>query len=221
MGRRGILGTSLALGMAGAPLLLGGCAQTATYGTGQVPEMALFHEMTGGLLSRNDKKAPIDYQPRAPLVMPPDGSQLPPPTETASADSGGDWPIDPDKGGTTALASAEQTDKEGNPENAATPEEYRRLRPLAGVFPTQHQQTQPNNDVAQLRNSTYDFIHTAQGQHNTFSKALNDKDGFSETDRRYLTEPPLAYRQPADTAPAEYKGIGKEKGFWRRFFPGR
>ena len=35
--------------------------------------MAMFREVTGGILDKNKKKQPIDYQPRAPLVMPPDG----------------------------------------------------------------------------------------------------------------------------------------------------
>ena len=56
-----------------ALLPLAGCSMTSTYGTGEAPEMALFREMIGRLLDKNKKKPPIDYQPRAPLVMPPDG----------------------------------------------------------------------------------------------------------------------------------------------------
>ena len=59
------------IAMIAAATALGGCMQTATYGTGKSPEVAMFTEMTGGLLGRNQEKKPIDYQPRAPLVMPP------------------------------------------------------------------------------------------------------------------------------------------------------
>ena len=38
--------------------------------------MALFREMTGGLVGKGEKKT-IQYQPRAPLVMPPAAGQLP------------------------------------------------------------------------------------------------------------------------------------------------
>jgi len=52
------------------PLALGGCGMgTSTYGTGEMPEVAMFREMTGGLMNKNQKKGPIEYQPRAPLVM--------------------------------------------------------------------------------------------------------------------------------------------------------
>ena len=69
---------------------LGGCGSSTTYGTGQAPEMAVFSEMTGGLTGGKKNQEPINYQPRAPLVMPPDG-QLQQPIETASAE-GGPWP---------------------------------------------------------------------------------------------------------------------------------
>jgi hypothetical protein len=52
-----------------APTMLSGCS--STYGTGKSPGMAMFGEMTGGLLNKGEKKEPIEYQPRAPLVMPP------------------------------------------------------------------------------------------------------------------------------------------------------
>ena len=68
--------------------------QGTTYGTGENPEMAIFREMTGGLGAQ--KKEQIDYQPRAPLVMPPSTEALPPPAETASVGNA-DWPADPDK----------------------------------------------------------------------------------------------------------------------------
>ena len=112
---------------------LGGCGMS-TYGTGEVPEVALFREMSGGLLNRNDKKEPIEYQPRAPLVMPPAAeatatAQLPAPMETASAASP-DWPMTPEERVGPAAGDDNLT-----AHNIQA--EYRRLRPLANVFPDQ------------------------------------------------------------------------------------
>src|SRR4051794_39340687 len=87
-------GALCAMALLGAAMGLGGCMSGATYGTGEVPEMAIFHEMTGGIGS--EKKKPIEYQPRAPLVMPPTVGQLPPPVETADASAGTAWPRDDD-----------------------------------------------------------------------------------------------------------------------------
>ena len=55
MGRPGILQIAALSLPLGAPLALGGCAMTSTYGTGEAPEVALLREMTGGLISGEKK----------------------------------------------------------------------------------------------------------------------------------------------------------------------
>src|SRR5688572_31969684 len=74
-----------------------GCVSTATYGTGEAPGMAIFREVTGGFVG-GDKNPPIQYQPRAPLVMPPpaEAAALPPPVESAVV-ADANWPLDPDQ----------------------------------------------------------------------------------------------------------------------------
>src|SRR4051812_12683696 len=108
MTRSAISGPIWASALLLSPIALSGCVHTATYGTGEVPEMAMFHEMTGGLLDKNKKKEPIDYQPRAPLVLPPAGdASLPPPADTAAA-ANPNWPVDRDQ--LTAAADARSSD---------------------------------------------------------------------------------------------------------------
>jgi hypothetical protein len=70
-------------------MLLAGCGPS-TYGTGEVPEFAILREVTGGLGA--PKKKPIEYQPRAPLVMPPSAAQLPAPVEPAAEAADVQWP---------------------------------------------------------------------------------------------------------------------------------
>jgi hypothetical protein len=89
--RRGFLAVAPLVAAAG----LGGCIQTSTYGTGESPELAIFREVTGGF--GRPKEAPIQYQQRAPLVMPPAKEQLPQPVEVAAATDGVAWPEDPDQ----------------------------------------------------------------------------------------------------------------------------
>jgi hypothetical protein len=214
MGRGKIAGSLTLLALA-APVALTGCALTSTYGTGEAPEMALFREMTGGLMSK-EKKEPIEYQPRAPLVMPA-SADLPQPVETAAA-ADAEWPIDPDE---RVIASVDDDD---NPDNDITQADYRRLRPLAGAFGNSAaaRTAAPNNDLDADRDEFYRFVHTATGQRDAFAKAVAESKGYARTERRYLTDPPLAYREAAETAPVGEVDTGvKKKGFWRRIMPGR
>lgn len=191
-----------------APALFAGCSPTATYGTGEAPEMALFREVTGGFLS-NEEKEPIEYQPRAPLVMPPSSGQLPAPSETADAASP-EWPIDPDER-VAALRSDDEDARAGGSQA-----EYRRLRPLAGVLPEAPRQQRTSSG------SPYDIVHSRQ-QRQQFQQALADSKGYGRTERRYLTDPPNDYRQPAATAPAEFENINTEgsgSAGWLRWLMG-
>ncbi len=195
-----------------SPMALGGCAMTSTYGTGQAPEMALFREMTGGLLSK-EKKGPIDYQPRAPLVLPPSGEQLPAPVETASI-TNPDWPVDSED------RAIMHDDGDGNPDNDITREDYRRLKPLAGILSPGTHPTPAQNDLQAERDEYYRFVR--QGSHREeFAKAVAETKGYTRKERRYLTDPPEELREPADTAPvAEVEdGVKKRRLLWR-LFPG-
>jgi len=196
---------------------LGGCISSTTYGTGQAPEMAVFSEVTGGLTGGNRNKEPINYQPRAPLVMPPDG-QLQQPTETASAE-GGPWP-------STSNADAIGDRGTGREDEVArddiTPEYVRRLRPLAGLVPAASDDgTGSGNDSNNSINRKYETIKD-QGQNKQFRADLAEAKGLNTTERRYLTDPPEGYRAPAETAPTEFDEIekkGEKKNFFTRLWP--
>ncbi len=202
------------------PAGLGGCMHTSTYGTGEMPEMAMFREVTGGLLDKNKKPAPIDYQPRAPLVMPPTAAgQLPPPAETA-ADANPDWPVDRDQ--LTADADARADD--GDPRNDINQAEYRRLKPLQGVFPrqTQRQETFVSGDSG--KDDYYNTVVHGRAQREQFAKAVAESKGFggAATQRRFLTDPPVTYRQPVSADPSQPPvAVDEPKGnfitrWWRR-----
>ena len=190
---------------------LGGCISSTTYGTGQAPELAVFSEMTGGLTGGRNKE-PINYQPRASLVMPPDG-QLRQPIATASTE-GGPWPA--------TSGVVDDRDSGSDHETARddiTPEYARRLRPLAILTGTGTNKGEPSrdNDV----NIKYETIKNSQ-QGKEFKAALDEAKGLKGTKRRYLTDPPEGYRTPAESAPTEFDGIGKKgkkKNFFTRLWP--
>jgi len=191
-----------ALALAAAALAapgLAGCIQTSTYGTGQSPEMAIFRELSGGL--GGQKKEPIVYQPRAPLVMPPSSEGLPPPAETA-ATANAAWPRDPDQ---TAEGRRQFGDE--NPRDDVSPEEARRLAPLTamGDLPSGEKGWNENENPA------YDVVNKEKRE--SFRAALDEADGIRQ-ERRYLTDPPDAFRAPAPSAPAEFEEIKRDRGFF-------
>ena len=197
---------------------LGGCISSTTYGTGQAPEMAVFSEMTGGLAGGNKNKEPINYQPRAPLVMPPDG-QLQQPIETASAE-GGPWPSNSDADAVGALGTGRDDDIA---RNDITPGYARRLRPIAGLLPatSDDRDRSSGNDSAARINRKYETLKNPD-QAKQFSADLAEAKGLSTTKRRYLTDPPEGSRAPAETAPTEFEEIdkkGKKKNFFARLWP--
>ncbi|TDI58434.1 MAG: hypothetical protein E2O93_02800, partial [Alphaproteobacteria bacterium] len=169
---------------------LGGCISSTTYGTGQAPELAVFSEMTGGLAGGNKNKEPINYQPRAPLVMPPDG-QLRQPMETASVE-GGPWPAGPNE---EDIGDRGTGPDDENARDDITPEYVRRLRPIAGLVPAARDDRDDfDND---RDNPKLDTIKKF-GQGKQFSADLAEAKGLTRTERRYLTDPPEGYRTPAE-----------------------
>jgi len=192
---------------------LGGCMQTATYGTGEMPEMALIREVTGDIpLVGADKKEPIEYQPRAPLVMPPAqaAAQLPPPVETASAAVNPDWPRADEESG---RVSVDEDVRIGGSQA-----EYQRLKPLSDAMGDRPRRRFDDN-VDDRQNAAYDIV-DGKNQREAFRSAINEAEGVGRTERRYLTEPPDSFRQPAPTAPQEFEEI-KKKGGWGSWLFGR
>lgn len=199
----GIMGSassqaSLAAAALVAATGLGGCIQTSTYGTGEMPEMAIFRELSGGFGAQ--KEEPIVYQARAPLVMPPSSEGLPAPAESA-ATANAAWPRDPDQ---TAPGRREFGDE--NPRDDISPEEARRLAPLTGMGVTDYEAGWNENE-----NPAYDVVN--KEKRDAFRAALDDANGIRQ-ERRFLTDPPDAVREPAATAPAEFEEIQRKRGFF-------
>lgn len=177
---------------------LGACSQTTTYGTGEKPGLAVFSEVLGGL--GKEPEAPIEYSTRAPLVMPPPAEgQLPSPVDVASAEDV-NWPGEDQGPGGPRWGDGNSTDDV----NSA---EYRRLRPLAQLAPDLPADRRLYVD--EDRQTQYDILD--RNQRETFKAAVAEVEGIP-AERRYLTDPPDTYREPAATAPTEFEDIKKADG---------
>jgi len=168
---------------AGALVLaaLASCSGT-TYGTGVSPETQTLTDVMSIASLGSDDKPPIDYKPRGGIVVPPSKS-LPPPGQTVAAVDDPNWPKDQD---------VARRKKRENDAVAPNSEGAPNLR-LA-----------PGETSFSRRDAEYSEARKAEGK-----KAWNDlhagKSGSVNADgtpkRKYLTEPPVAYRAADPNAP--------------------
>ncbi|WP_092494709.1 hypothetical protein [Faunimonas pinastri] len=184
---------------------LGGCSSGfSTYGTGERPESAIFHEVGGTLTG--SKKAKIDYSPRAPLVVPP-SDQLPAPAaapETANAQ----WPDDPDR-----RVKKSRYDEA----NVDIRESYERTKNLPRGTSDNDASSNPGIGAGGRAFTRQDEIDAArslnsqQTQRKQFKAALAQQNNVAKH-RRYLTDPPDTLKQPAPGAPTDFKDVKKQNG---------
>lgn len=181
--------------LASCGIALGGCMSSPTYGTGK-PAGEQFIEDVTGILSLAPKDRPkIDYKPRPELVTPETTAVLPPPQDSVTTASNGVWPESPEE--RLARIRAEATENQTNPL-------YRPSVQTDIAAVSVDRNFDPERDASQTPRNP-------QAQREAFKKALAERQG-SNTQRKYLSEPPLTYRVPADTAPVD--DIGEDE--WKK-----
>ncbi|GGB52603.1 hypothetical protein GCM10011316_25800 [Roseibium aquae] len=172
--------------------LLAACQ--AADGTMQAPDTAAVNRIMQGLGAIDPNEKPIDYKPRAPLAMPADKSNLPPPeTQTAGAGSE-NWP---NAGKNPEIEELRALYANANRSNQPLSPEQMRGFTLTGVDRPSDRQTQRQRELADGAHMTPEEL---QGRGHSLSS------GEAETptarlQRRYLTEPPTAYNEPSANAP--------------------
>ncbi|GGA71429.1 hypothetical protein GCM10011385_26570 [Nitratireductor aestuarii] len=167
---------------------LAGCAG-ATYGTGKTSEQRLLEDVTGVLALGPKDKEVIDYKPRPALVKPATTAVLPPPQENiASSSTNPAWPESPEQ--RLARIRTEATENQNDPS-------YR--SPVVRDLPVTNG-PEELQDLSQL---------SPEQQRAEVLRRRKINNQGDPTTRRYLSEPPLTYRQPSETAPVG--DIGKDE----------
>jgi hypothetical protein len=197
----------IVFGLLGASsLALAGCTSSPTYGTGRSSGSQLLEDV-GNLASIGPKpKEKIDYAPRPELVRPAAGAALPAPQDSAKTAAAANWPESPEQ--RRARLKADATAKQNDP-----------------LF------------VPTIKNDGFGVQEgplTPAEQQARFRAARKANTAGSPDSRSFLSEPPLEYRQPADTAAVGDLGedekkkekrlkreAGKKSGSksWRDFVP--
>jgi hypothetical protein len=198
----------------GLPVILGACGSMTTYGTGKTAASQTVEDLTGILAVGSSKKQePINYEPRAPIVEPPTGTaSLPPPGsgETTVALSS-DWPDDPDEAAKRYKKLIDERAKAGEEVSFTLPDEALE----------QTRESRPRDDsnfAKKLRADKATQSLDIDAQKKMFAEAKQGRTGSVDVNgnptRRYLTEPPVEYREPDPNAPVVITEKPKKKGKW-------
>lgn len=149
-------------------LVLSGCIGGPTYGTDKTAGEQLMDDLGSAVSIAPKSGAPVKYQPRPGLVLPPSGQQ------TAL--------VEPQK----SLAT-----REANPEWVESPEEARnRLREEADA-----NKNNPNYVSPLAKASANGRRLSAKEQQEAYREARKIEMGAYSDKRRFLSDPPLDYRR--------------------------
>jgi hypothetical protein len=174
-----------------AAALLSGCMSSPTYGTDKTANAQLMSDMSGILSFRDKKKAQIEYAPRPELVKPAKGSEtLPPPQETVATVGNPNWPESPEQKLARLRAEADANIDNPNYDSPIVPDMANAApskKSLTGNWRTNESGVEnPSNMAAQKAE---------------YQKRLKDSQQGDSQRRKFLSEPPVEYRQAAADAP--------------------
>lgn len=173
--------------------LLAGCMSSPTYGTGKTANAQLLEDVSGALSPLPKRRAPVDYKPRPEIVRPGeeatgDAAALPAPQQDIATADNPAWPESPEQRRARIRASATANQDNPNFESEVAPDSN-------GVQPPPLQ-----DDLNKGANFDPTRNNNVDQQRAEYQRRRKEGGQGSPTERKYLSEPPLAYRQPAETA---------------------
>jgi len=192
----------MAMPVAVSALLLGGCLSSPTYGTDKTASEQLLSDVSNIVSVQPKRKDPIEYKPRPDLVRPAPGEQLnlPVPQETAAnAATNPDWPESPElRRQRLNKEITEGRDKPGFESPIIADVD---TAPGANTYTRR-----PAGQSSRFENSGIQPVGQRNAQRQEVQRRLKENRQGSETNRKYLSEPPLDYRQAAASAPQDELG---------------
>jgi len=183
-------------------LALSGCMGSPTYGTDKTAAEQLAGDLTGAVSFAPKHKDPIDYKPRPTLVKPAPGQKdaLPAPQEsieTASAE----WPESPEQ--RRARLRADATAHQNDPNYQAEIVDDVQTDPASIK--------KAMADSGSSHPPAWSPADSDKGRAAEIQRRLAASKQGDPNTRRYLSEPPLAYRVASDTAPQNELGEDEYK----------
>lgn len=237
--RTGLVRMGSAVILVAAAAGMSGCVSSPTYGTGKPASEQLLEDVTGILTVGPKKRERIDYKPRPELVKPAETAALPEPQGDVVASVDRDaWPESPEEQRARLRAEAtENRDKLGwrpkikGPEGVETrsaaqydrnpnlvldnqgDDAASRERALARPKPARSAAAADRGGA--LTSGVTDEPDPRRAREE-FNRRLAARNQGDPTVRKYLSEPPLEYREAAVTAPVDDVGEDEDKKEARR-----
>ncbi|MBC6718067.1 hypothetical protein H9Q09_17925 [Aurantimonas sp. DM33-3] len=184
-----------------ASLALTGCLGP-TYGTGKSQGETLFDDLNNVVsLGGDNKSAEIAYAPRPELVKPENTGVLPAPQTARNTTGDPNWPESPEQRSARLQAAAYQGDGP-MPADVATARKEGVTQAYLDRTSSDGFDFGKNNDDAPLLTPQQ-----LRSRGELVRARLKERAQGSPAQRKYLSEPPVAYRQPAATAPVGDPGV--------------
>lgn len=192
-----------------ASLGLAGCVSDPTYGTGKSASTQLLDDMSSIATIGPKKRTGIEYKPRPELVKPVAGQKesLPQPQESVARAGDPSWPESPEERRKRLRAEIEANRDNPNFVSPIAPDSPSDFTPRRQILPSGSSRRE---DYAS-RDSVLDPQAMAAAK-----QAQKDRSGGTATQRKYLSEPPISYRQPAASAATGDLGEDEAKKERRR-----
>lgn len=161
----------------------------------EVPNVSMGRSIMESLGAVPSRRTPINYSPRAPLVVPPSTEALAPPEDPNRVASLADWPVDPEIATARRLRAAEKRDAERGDDALLSPSELLATR----VPPT-------DTSLRRAGDSGYDPARPLMpSQLKGMPMTAQAQGPYEPTTgtprRRALVEPPVEYLTPAPGQP--------------------
>jgi hypothetical protein len=192
------------IAVAAMALALTGCVGP-TYGTGKTAGEQMLGDLDGmlSLGATKDEAKAISYAPRAELVKPTDTSVLPPPRDSVSAENDPNWPESPEVRSARIKAAADAREGGRDVISADVAISDKEGVTQEQIAANSRVSSPPVHDRAKTTMSPEE-LDSSRG---AFQARLRESKQGSPTTRKYLSEPPVAYRQPAASAPVGDPGV--------------
>lgn len=193
----------IATGMVTAGLMLTGCGVSGpTYGTDKTTTQQLLDDVSNlASIKPSNNNSRVNTKPRPDLVRPAPGAKasLPQPQANVAQVGTPDWPESP-----------EQRRQRLRDEATANQDNPNYVSPIVSDG--------GGKSTATGTTDWLDGIHrneepraNAKQQRAEYQRRKQENSGGSATNRKYLSEPPLAYREPANSAPVGDQGEDEAK----------
>ena len=186
-------------------LALCGCVGGTTYGTGVRQEEQTFKDLYN-MFTLNSERKKIDYSPRPDLVVPQEKKLLPQPLAAEQTAHNADWPESPEQ--RIARVRAEAGEVDARTGDYSLEEQLRKKEGIGIEQADDSKKFVPGLTDRDGNPILYKGESLARKE---VLQAKADSEYSRGPKRKYLTEPPVEYRLPAESAPAGQEAFTAEE----------